>query len=99
MCCRKGADHGYNIDDPIDYYIVGVVDKDVLIGVYLFPKAFMSQHLGTEEKKGKRAIHVYPPHRVPRYKNSRQTQKEQLKYYVYVSATKANQQLRKVLRK
>lgn len=73
----------FDLDDPVDFFIVSVRDKERL-GQFIFPKHVLYEHsyLSKNGISGKRAMRVYPPWVTVDSPIARKTQNWQINYFL-----------------
>ncbi len=87
----KGPIMPYDLNDPIDLFIVSV-RKEEQLGWFIFPKSVLQKKdvVSLNGAGGKRAIRVYPPWDKPESRQAEKTQNWQLPYFVSMSSSNLN---------
>lgn len=75
----------YDMEDPVDYFIVSVRDRQRL-GQFIFPKEILRQkgYVSQNRIGGKRAMRVYPPWVITDSTQAQKTQAWQQVYFVEI---------------
>ena len=79
---KKGPIEPFNMNDPIDFYVV-TVKTDNKLGQFVFPKSILITKgiISTDKKEGKRAFRVYPIWHNEGNAQAKRTQKWQLDFF------------------
>lgn len=90
----------FDKDDNIDFVIINTSDT-INSGQFIFNREILiaKNIMSSNNKGGKRAIRVYPPWAKPIAKEAIKTQQWQLKYFLYMSGMRADEALRKLLKR